>query len=356
MSTSAERELSPYARVVADIRARISTGELEPGDRVPSTREITRQWGVAMATATKALSALREEGLVEAVRGVGTVVRGASGSEPRRQRARDPEPRDSRAQDSEPRDPQPRDPARDPVLGRTRPRAAPDGGHRRVTETALTREAVVRAALVVADAEGLGGLSMRRVSTELRVSTMALYRHVENKDELLRAMVDAVYTEVEVPDSVPPGWREAVELLQQREWVLYRAHPWLATLVTVTRPVMSERLMEYGEWIMSLLVERGCSPDDAMRIITVLTAYMSGMALQFAQVREMERETGVDSVEFWTGEGAELARGGAYPNMLRVSAPPEWDIDGTFAFGMAHLLDGLAPLVDSEPSRGGQEE
>ncbi|HEX8628679.1 MAG TPA: winged helix-turn-helix domain-containing protein, partial [Catenuloplanes sp.] len=64
----------PYARIVADIRARIVAGELRPGDRAPSTRQITRQWGVAMATASKALAALRQEGLVHPARGVGTVV------------------------------------------------------------------------------------------------------------------------------------------------------------------------------------------------------------------------------------------------------------------------------------------
>src|SRR5258707_10107834 len=63
----------PYARIVAELRERIETGGLAPGDRVPSTREITRQWGVAMATATKALTALRQAGLVRSVPGVGTV-------------------------------------------------------------------------------------------------------------------------------------------------------------------------------------------------------------------------------------------------------------------------------------------
>src|SRR5213592_4734308 len=64
----------PSARIVADIRRRIAAGELRPGDRIPSARQITREWGVAIATATKVLAALRQEGLVRAVPGVGTVV------------------------------------------------------------------------------------------------------------------------------------------------------------------------------------------------------------------------------------------------------------------------------------------
>ncbi|GAA1119109.1 TetR/AcrR family transcriptional regulator C-terminal domain-containing protein [Nocardiopsis metallicus] len=357
MAADARGELPPYARVVADIRARIAGGELQPGDRVPSTREITREWGVAMATATKALSALRQAGLVEAVRGVGTVVRRAAEAGPvppgplgrAPSRSSGQPPRQER-HDAEKRREYPGAEERRASL-----RAAIDGRDRPAPDTALTRAAVVRAAITVADEEGLSGLSMRRVSTELRVSTMALYRHIDNKDELLREMVDEVYTEVELPDPVPSDWdwRQAVEVLQQREWAVYRAHPWLATLVTVTRPVMSEKLLAYGEWVLGLLVDRGCSPDDGLRVITILTAYMSGMALQVSQVKEMERETGTDSAEFWAGKGAELTLDEArYPNMFRVSAPPEFDIDRTFALGMAHLIDGLAPMIESGGSPG----
>ncbi len=60
--------------VADELRRRIVDGDLRPGDRVPSTRAITREWGVAMATATKVLGALREDGLVRAVPGIGTVV------------------------------------------------------------------------------------------------------------------------------------------------------------------------------------------------------------------------------------------------------------------------------------------
>ncbi|MEU8437658.1 winged helix-turn-helix domain-containing protein, partial [Streptomyces sp. NPDC029216] len=68
------RAVPRYSQITAELRRRIETGELAPGDRVPSTREITRQWDVAMATASKVLSELRREGLVSAVPGVGTVV------------------------------------------------------------------------------------------------------------------------------------------------------------------------------------------------------------------------------------------------------------------------------------------
>lgn len=71
---SIERQEPPYLQVVRHIRGQIMSGELSEGDAVPSARQITREWDVAMATATKALTTLRAEELVRAVPGKGTVV------------------------------------------------------------------------------------------------------------------------------------------------------------------------------------------------------------------------------------------------------------------------------------------
>lgn len=77
-----QRTDPPYMQVVAEIRDRIKSGQLREGDHVPSARQISRDWGVAIATATKVLAALRSEGLARGVPGIGTVVT-ASGRGPR---------------------------------------------------------------------------------------------------------------------------------------------------------------------------------------------------------------------------------------------------------------------------------
>jgi DNA-binding GntR family transcriptional regulator len=74
---------TPSTKIAAEIRRQIRSGQLAPGDRVPSTREITRRWGVAMATASKVLAALKEEGLVATRPGLGTVVAGRGSSRTR---------------------------------------------------------------------------------------------------------------------------------------------------------------------------------------------------------------------------------------------------------------------------------
>ncbi|MFH8285514.1 GntR family transcriptional regulator [Streptomyces antibioticus] len=67
--------LPPYRRIAAQIKGRIERGELQPGDRIPSVREITRDEGVSVATATRVASVLRAEGYAETIPGIGTVAR-----------------------------------------------------------------------------------------------------------------------------------------------------------------------------------------------------------------------------------------------------------------------------------------
>src|SRR5215469_15474933 len=125
MSTSAPGPR--YREIAAELRTRIDSGELAPGMRVPSTRAIVDEWGVAMATATRVLTELRQEGLVRAVPGVGTVVDG----------------------------------------GRRPARPAPAPRRHGAADMALSADRIVAAGVAIADAEGLAAVSMRRVASEL---------------------------------------------------------------------------------------------------------------------------------------------------------------------------------------------
>ncbi|TSB24018.1 GntR family transcriptional regulator [Streptomyces benahoarensis] len=74
MSPKVERPLPPYLQILQAIRSQIADGVLREGEPVPSERQISSDWGVSRATATKVLAALRSEGLVQSVQGVGTIV------------------------------------------------------------------------------------------------------------------------------------------------------------------------------------------------------------------------------------------------------------------------------------------
>ncbi|ARH91073.1 TetR/AcrR family transcriptional regulator C-terminal domain-containing protein [Streptomyces sp. MOE7] len=314
----------PYRRIVEEIRRRIDAGELAPGDRVPSTRRITREWGVAMATATKVLTTLRQEGVVRAVPGVGTVV-----SDPQ---AGHPEQPQTRA----------RKPARGAPASERAPRE-PDGGG------GLNRDRIVSAAVRVADAEGLRGLSMRRVAAEFGMSSMALYRHVANKDELVLLMADAAFADVTLPDPAPDGWRERMEAGARLQWELYQRHPWLAQYLSLTRPQPMPRAMALVEWTMARV--EGMDPVTLIHMALTLLGFVLSTAAGLEDDLEAEQETGMDQ-EQWMAAMDPVFEGiltsGSYPMYAGMAGTDDNKVNlGTlFDFGLERLLDGMEVLVE----------
>ncbi|WP_367047906.1 GntR family transcriptional regulator [Streptomyces sp. Je 1-332] len=292
----------PYLRIARDIRQRIVSGDLAPGDRVPSTRRITQEWGVAMATATKALASLNQEGLVRAVPGVGTVVA---------------------------------EPARDSG-------AASGQG--------LTRERIIRTAIASADSEGLGALSMRRVAAEFGVSTMALYRHVPSKGELVRLMSEAVFSE-EPPGPRPHGWR--AQLTQEARWLwsLYERRPWLGrAMAGLTRPMASPHAMRYTERVLAALRGVGLTPYQMIHVHLALLGYAQGVTLAIELESHARQDTGMTPEEWMASNEARteaIQTSGAYPVLSTLFGDDEFDLElGTlFEFGLQRFLDGVEALI-----------
>ncbi|MFI0984660.1 TetR/AcrR family transcriptional regulator C-terminal domain-containing protein [Streptomyces exfoliatus] len=297
----------PYLAIAAELRRRVRSGELSPGDRVPSTRAITREWGVAMATATKALGVLRQEGLVRPEAGVGTVVVPLAGPDAHLKRGPDTEP--------------------------------------------LSRERLVEAALALADAEGLHALTMRRLATALGVSTMALYRHVQGKAELVRLMTDAACGEVPL-GPVPREWRTGLE--QGARWLrgMYRRHRWMAhAMASFTRPVATPNALAYLEWVLKSL--RGTPLTSAEKLHTHLLvfAYVQGLSMAEDLEEQARQDTGISDGE-WMEQNEPrhdaIQAGGAYPELEAVTSGGDFglDLDSLFEFGLRRTLDGIASMID----------
>lgn len=312
----------PYLRIAAELRTRIASGELRAGEKVPSTRRITQEWGVAMATATKALVVLRQEGLVRAVPGVGTVVH---------------------APDSAP----------EAVMA---VRARRHGKAPRGADPSLTSERVVRTAVAVADAQGSAGLSMRAIAGELGVSTMALYRHVPGKAELVELMADAVFGDVALPAQAPAHWRGRLEASARLQWALYRRHPWLAKVMSFTRPLISPNALALMEWTMDPVRELGLSANELLHVTVSLAGFVRGVAVNLEDEALAEQDTGLTDEEWMEVRSEEmgaLISSGHYPMYERILADPEVDfsLDTMFDFGLARLLDGLTELMHERRPR-----
>src|SRR5581483_11605563 len=156
---------APYQRIADALQRQIVSGELAPGDRLPSTRALAAEWRVAPGTAAKALTELQRLGVARAQARVGTVVVPTKTARAGRQASRK-----------------------------------------------LSREQLVQAGMAIADAEGLDGLSMRTVAARFGVATMSPYRYVRGRDELIMLMADAAYGEARYPTRPPAGWRPRLEI------------------------------------------------------------------------------------------------------------------------------------------------
>jgi len=316
--TSLERPTTtPSLRIVAEIEGRISNGDLRIGERVPSTRQIVAEFGVAMATATKVLTTLRQRGRVHTLPGVGTIV--------------GPPPAESSA---------------------SQPDAPPDAVEirRGTREQPLSQERVVCAAVTIADTEGLGALSMRRVATDLGTATMSLYRHVRNKDELLMLMVDRVFVEYPVPQSVS-SWRDGLEALCRLQWRGYTEHAWLAQYMSMTRPQLVPRAMAHTEWALAQLSRLGLDPGTRLHVAVTLANYVRGTAVNLEPEAIAEQDSGITSDEWMETQSTAMGsilQSGDFPmfgEVLRDES--ELNLDSLFEFGLQRLLDGIAVMVEA---------
>ncbi|GAA0493824.1 GntR family transcriptional regulator [Streptomyces olivaceiscleroticus] len=303
-----EKNVAPYLRIAGEIRRRIEEGELAPGDRVPSTRKIAEEWHVALATATKALNVLRQEGTVLAPPRVGTVVAPAQGSGGRAARS---------------------------------PRAAAAPDHE------LTRERIVRAAVEIADAEGLAALSMRGVAARLGAAAMSPYRYVKSKDELILLMADSVFAGIGLPAEPPACRRTRLEAGARALWVLHRAHPWLAQLGPLTRPLALPGLLAYSEWMLAGLDGLGYDGATMMNANALLYSHVQGLAVHLEGEAQAESATGL-SQDQWLATQEDrfeaIVASGRLPTFTRVMESfgvegYDLDLDELFEIGLRALLD-----------------
>jgi AcrR family transcriptional regulator len=91
----------------------------------------------------------------------------------------------------------------------------------------LSRERILRAAIDLADKDGIESLSMRKLAQEMGVKAMSLYNHVTNKDDMLDSIVDIVVSEIELP-KIGGDWRDAMRRRAISAYKILLRHPWAA--------------------------------------------------------------------------------------------------------------------------------
>ncbi|MFE0449049.1 TetR/AcrR family transcriptional regulator [Streptomyces fungicidicus] len=228
------------------------------------------------------------------------------------------------------------------LLWDTGPRAS------RGPKPGLTLDRVVETAVEVADRDGLGALSMRRIATELGTGAMSLYRYVPGKAELLDLMLDRVQRPSRNPaDLGDGGWRGALEALGHATLALYRRHPWLME-VNQSRPVLGPSALDGMEQVLSRIKPMGLSDPELVSVIILIDGYVVGAARTQLYQEHAERSSGLTDAQFWEAQRPALEKAmksGRYPVLAGLSEDTFGPGFDHFDFGLQRILDGLEVLV-----------
>jgi len=216
----------------------------------------------------------------------------------------------------------------------------------------LTKERILRAAVALADEDGVDSLSMRRIAQELGVVPMALYKHVASKDEMLDGMVDVVVGEIDAPLE-DADWRTTIRerVLSARRALL--RHPWASRLIE-SRTAPTPTVIGYMDSMIGILLRGGFSIDLTHHAMHAMGSRLLGFS------QELFDDTPDDPPEIQAIARQQMAE--AYPNISEMVAAIRHDDETVvglgcddqfeFEFALDLMLDGLERLRERE---GGAE-
>ena len=216
---------------------------------------------------------------------------------------------------------------------------------------AFTPEDVVQVAMDIADAEGLGAVTMNAVASRLGLTTMAVYRYFPSKEALYDAIID---TGMGLPPSPtePYDWRGSVARWSHAKRAMLIARPWLAELPFVAAP-HGPNWLAWLEALAKALARSGLPPADLGQMISVVDGYTRG-ASDTAISLARARARGVSELAWAAAVGADLGRSIGDPRFPTfasiITAPTEGrpqTMEESFDFGLQRILDGIQLYIDT---------
>jgi AcrR family transcriptional regulator len=213
----------------------------------------------------------------------------------------------------------------------------------------LTVERIVRAAIDMADAEGLTALSMRRIATALGVGAMSLYRYVPNKAVLVDLMIDEIYREdLAATETVTGDWRERLEAFGRQEWALYLRHPWVLQ-VPQGRPMLGPNSMASTDVALRAVDGIGLTEDEMLAAVVTMSAFVSGLAKTVIEANQAAERTGIGDEEWWEIQEEFVGPAvvaGKLPMLTKVGEAGAFNSSfDNFEFGLQCVLDGLGAQI-----------
>jgi AcrR family transcriptional regulator len=203
----------------------------------------------------------------------------------------------------------------------------------------LSRDQVLRAAVALADENGIAALTMRKLGETLGVEAMSLYNHVTNKDDVLDGMIDVVFSEIDLPSS-GTAWKTAMrQRASSVREVLSRHRSAIGLMESRTTP--GPAALRHHDAVIGTLRNAGFSIELTAHAYSALDSYIYGFAMQ-------EPSLPFDTAQ----ETAEVAQAimarfspGEYPHLTELTIKhvlqPGYSYANEFEFGLDLLLNGL---------------
>jgi AcrR family transcriptional regulator len=207
----------------------------------------------------------------------------------------------------------------------------------------LSRERVLRSAVDIADAAGIGALTIRSLAQRLGVKPMSIYYYLPNKSAILDGIVDLVFAEIELP-ALDGDWRlELVGRANSARRVLSRHH-WAIGLME-SRKSPGPATLRHHDAVIGTLRLAGFSVEMTAHAYALLDSYVYGFALQEAALPFQGTDTAADVTE----PIMERFRTDQYPHLVELATEhilqPGYDFGNEFEFGLNVILDALTRSI-----------
>jgi len=217
----------------------------------------------------------------------------------------------------------------------------------------LSLEKIVAAAVHVGATDGLAAVSMGRVAAELGAGTMALYRYVGSKSELLNLVVDAAFgPPPPLPESAT-DWRAALSHWAWAQLAAMRASIW-AVPMPISGPPITPNQVAWMEQGVRCMRGTGLTEGQKMSVILLVSGYARNEAMLEAQLAEAIRTAGITDQQMMLDYSRILAAVIDPHRFPELTAVVESGVmskadhpDEEFTFGLERILDGIGALVDS---------
>jgi AcrR family transcriptional regulator len=207
----------------------------------------------------------------------------------------------------------------------------------------VSADRIARAAIHVADKEGLEAVTMQRIAGEIGLTTMALYRYVSSKSDLVDLMIDSASDTAPIFGKPSQPWSDRLKEWARRCFFIYRDHPWFLEATSMRRSIMGPNELSWMEAALAMLAESGLAPEERHSAFMALIGQVRGHAT-FLQIRNRG-----ESPQGWTNDLVQLLHSQAdrYPVLLNAARSGAFSKTPSlvFDFGIDCILEGVHARV-----------